>query len=89
MENTRSSAFPPAYEKTIILSSKYECVCLVISYDNDVRISSNSWSIRIHYTYDEFCMQTDRFMWEHNDLLIVFAAGNEGSAGFVEVFYFD
>lgn len=53
----------------------------MISYTNDVRISSNSWGTEENPIYDDNCMQTDRFIWEHNDMLVLFAAGNEGDRG--------
>ena len=50
-------------------------------YNNDVRISSNSWGSRDEFFYDSFCSQTDEFVWDHDDMLILFAAGNEGEGG--------
>ncbi|CBK21403.2 uncharacterized protein [Blastocystis hominis] len=50
-------------------------------YNNDVRISSNSWGSRDEFFYDSFCVQTDEFVWDHDDMLILFAAGNEGEGG--------
>ena len=61
----------------------YLCVFNLIdcSYDNNVLISSNSWSIRAKYKYSQRCMDTDRFIWEHDDQFVAFAAGNEGEWG--------
>ena len=29
--------------------------------------------------YDDYAEAVDRFMWEHKDFLILFAAGNDGT----------
>lgn len=43
------------------------------------RISSHSWgSTTGAGTYTAYCQQTDRFMWDRKDFLIVYAAGNSG-----------
>ncbi|MEO0082000.1 MAG: S8 family serine peptidase, partial [candidate division WOR-3 bacterium] len=43
------------------------------------RVSSHSWgSTTGAGTYTAYCQQTDRFMWDHKDFLIVYAAGNNG-----------
>ena len=46
-----------------------------------MRISSNSWGLEKTYEYDDLCMQADRFIWERNDMLVLYAAGNEGEFG--------
>lgn len=51
------------------------------SYQNDVKISSNSWGTEQTYSYDSLCSYTDQFVWEHNDMVILFAAGNDGEKG--------
>lgn len=51
-------------------------------YRNKARISSNSWGSEDEYYYDSFCSQTDEFVWDYNDMLILFAAGNEGEEGY-------
>ena len=51
-------------------------------YNNDVHINSNSWGSKDEYYYDSFCVQTDRFVWDYNDMLILFAAGNDGAEGY-------
>ena len=51
-------------------------------YKNDVRISSNSWGSEEEYSYDSSCAQTDQFVWDYNDMLVLFAAGNDGDEGY-------
>ena len=55
---------------------------MIHRYNNDVRISSNSWGSRDEFYYDSFCSQTDEFVWDYNDMLVLFAAGNEGEGGY-------
>jgi serine protease AprX len=49
-------------------------------YNNDgARIHSNSWgSVVGNGLYDSQASEVDDFVWNHRDLLICFAAGNEG-----------
>lgn len=45
------------------------------------RIHNNSWGTdwtEEQLRYDEYSRDIDRFVWEHDDLLICFAAGNDG-----------
>ncbi len=43
------------------------------------RISSNSWgSTSGAGSYSSYCVNTDQFMWNNRDFLIVYAAGNSG-----------
>ncbi len=43
------------------------------------RVSSHSWGSTIGAgTYTAYCQQTDQFMWNHKEFLIVYAAGNNG-----------
>ena len=51
-------------------------------YRNKARISSNSWGSEEEYSYDSFCVQADEFVWDYNDMLVLFAAGNEGEEGY-------
>lgn len=51
------------------------------AYDAGARIHNNSWGGGDFGAYDEYCEAVDRFMWEHKDFLILFAAGNDGSDG--------
>ncbi len=49
--------------------------------DAGARIHNNSWGGGDFGVYDEYCEAVDRFMWEHKDFLVLFAAGNDGSDG--------
>ena len=51
------------------------------SYQLGVRIVSNSWGTPDVYSYDDSSYETDKFVWENNDMLIVFSAGNDGEQG--------
>ncbi len=55
------------------------------AYAQGARIHSNSWGdeeeIRPYGRYTERTADVDRFVWEHPDLLPVFAAGNWGGRG--------
>lgn len=42
------------------------------------RIHSNSWGGGVPADYDSQCDDVDRFIWEHKDFTILFAAGNSG-----------
>ncbi|MFH1276819.1 MAG: S8 family serine peptidase [Candidatus Eisenbacteria bacterium] len=42
------------------------------------RIMSNSWGALLGGAYDSMCEQTDRFVWEHKDFLLLFSNGNGG-----------
>ena len=48
-----------------------------------MRIASNSWGLEEHSYYDDLCQQVDEYVWGHNDMFILFAAGNEGEMGYV------
>ena len=54
------------------------------AYDQGARIHSNSWgdeeNITPYNRYTERSADVDRFMWEHSDMLVLFAAGNSGSS---------
>ena len=43
------------------------------------RIHSDSWGSAVNGEYTADSMTTDEFIWDHPDLLVVFAAGNEGT----------
>lgn len=62
-----------------------------VAYDNGARLHSDSWGggctdqfgfciSGCTVTYDEFSRDADRVMWDHDDLLLVFAAGNDATA---------
>jgi subtilisin family serine protease len=49
------------------------------AYKSGARLHTNSWgSPQGLGAYDAFAVQVDEFMWEHPDMLIIFAAGNSG-----------
>jgi len=48
------------------------------AYDAGVRVHNNSWGGGDFGVYDGYAEAVDRFMWEHKDFLILFAAGNDG-----------
>ncbi|KAH8634189.1 hypothetical protein IG631_09589 [Alternaria alternata] len=54
------------------------------AYDAGARVHSNSWgtpmlpSTRIQRPYDTAAASIDKFVWDHQNMTIVFAAGNEG-----------
>jgi hypothetical protein len=48
-----------------------------------VKISSNSWWGEAE-DYDYQCYSADRFIWRHDDMLALFAAGNEGDEGYFQ-----
>jgi hypothetical protein len=49
------------------------------AYSAGARIHSNSWGGSDN-TYDSYCVNIDSFMWGNPQFLVVFAAGNAGSA---------
>ncbi len=46
--------------------------------ETPARIHSDSWGSPDRSAYSLFSAQTDEFVWDHKDFLIVFAAGNDG-----------
>ncbi|GAA4701950.1 S8 family serine peptidase [Brevibacillus fulvus] len=69
-------------EGAIVFDSFYDL--LDEAYDDGARIHSDSWGLdpvadpEIAGVYDETAYEADRFLWEHKDMLLVVAAGNEG-----------
>jgi serine protease AprX len=49
------------------------------AYKKRARVHSNSWGGGDPGAYDSQCEQLDRFVWEHKDFCILFAAGNDGT----------
>jgi subtilisin family serine protease len=50
------------------------------AYDAGARVHSNSWgNPNALGAYDDFAHQVDEFMWNNPEMLVVFAAGNEGT----------
>jgi subtilisin family serine protease len=48
------------------------------AYTNGARIHSDSWGASVNGSYTTSSRQSDEFMWDHPDMLLVFAAGNDG-----------
>ncbi len=46
--------------------------------DDGARVHTNSWGAANRGVYNIFCQQVDKFAWEHRDMVICFAAGNDG-----------
>ncbi|MDJ0798859.1 MAG: S8 family serine peptidase [Calothrix sp. MO_167.B12] len=46
--------------------------------DDGARVHTNSWGAANRGVYNIFCHQVDTFAWEHRDMVICFAAGNDG-----------
>jgi len=42
------------------------------------RAQSHSWGYTSDYTYNSYSSQTDQFMWNNRDFMILYAAGNNG-----------
>ena len=59
------------------------------AYAAGARIHSNSWgcgreaedAVTKCNVYDSMAADTDRFVWDHEDFVVLFAAGNDGTAG--------
>lgn len=51
------------------------------AYDAGARIHSNSWGASASGRYDSNAAAVDQFMFQHQDFLILFAAGNDGQDG--------
>jgi subtilisin family serine protease len=47
-------------------------------YNDGARIHSNSWGAPVSGEYTVDSQRADQFMWDHKDMLVVFAAGNSG-----------
>ncbi|NLD43512.1 MAG: S8 family serine peptidase, partial [Chloroflexi bacterium] len=48
------------------------------AYNDGARIHSNSWAGHLHGQYTAASQDIDEFMWDHKDILILFAASNDG-----------
>lgn len=51
------------------------------AYDAGARIHTNSWGGPFNQ-YDEMAVEIDDFLNQHDDFLVLFAAGNDGEEGF-------
>ena len=54
-------------------------VLLQDAYTRGARIHSNSWGGGDPGAYDAQCDQLDRFVWQHKDMCVLVAAGNDGT----------
>jgi serine protease AprX len=54
-------------------------VLLDDAYRKGVRIHSNSWGGGDEGAYDSQCRQIDQFIWDHPNMCVLIAAGNDGS----------
>ncbi|MGC5323854.1 S8 family serine peptidase [Brevibacillus sp. SYSU BS000544] len=52
------------------------------AYKDGARIHSDSWGAPVEGEYTESAAYTDEFLWEHKDMTVLFAAGNEGDNGY-------
>ncbi len=48
------------------------------AYEAGARVHSNSWGGDGYGAYDQQCHDLDLFVWDHKDMVILFAAGNDG-----------
>lgn len=52
------------------------------TYDDGARVHSNSWGVPgINLPYDTSSREIDEFVWNHQDQVVCFAAGNDGIDG--------
>jgi subtilisin family serine protease len=69
-------ADPPSYELAGLPQDLK--VLFQEAYDTGARIHTNSWGGGDPGVYDEQSEDVDGFVWEHKDMVILFAAGNDG-----------
>lgn len=48
------------------------------AYTNGARIHANSWGTSVYGSYTTDSRQSDEFMWDYPEMLLVYAAGNDG-----------
>jgi subtilisin family serine protease len=48
------------------------------AYDAGARVHSNSWGAAVDGAYTSDSQSVDEFVWDHPDMVVVFAAGNHG-----------
>ena len=82
----------PAYESRLVFQSGYVSdedplggvpvnlydLFKPVHSETSARIHSDSWGSPDRSAYSLFSAQTDEFVWDHRDFLIIFAAGNDG-----------
>jgi len=49
------------------------------AYTNGARVHSDSWGSSVFGSYTTSSRESDEFMWDHPDMLLVFAVGNDGA----------
>lgn len=49
-------------------------------YSAGAKLHSDSWGGA--FWYDAFCLETDLYLYEHDDFLVFFAGGNNGGEGY-------
>jgi subtilisin family serine protease len=49
------------------------------AYLRGARVENNSWGGGVHGSYNVGSVTSDAFVWAHQDMLLVFAAGNDGT----------
>jgi hypothetical protein len=54
-----------------------------VMYDDDprVRLNTNSWGASVYGMYNTRSRETDRFIWDNRDMVVLFAASNDGTDG--------
>lgn len=52
------------------------------AYEEGARIHSNSWGTNDRGAYSLSSLLFDRFLWEHPDMTVLIAAGNDGEKGY-------
>lgn len=57
-------------------------ISVMLRYNNNARILSNSWGLASSSSYDSSCSQTDKFVWDYKDMVILYSAGNDGDEGY-------
>ncbi|HEX2144884.1 MAG TPA: S8 family serine peptidase, partial [Glycomyces sp.] len=53
-------------------------VLFVEAYEAGARVQTNSWGAPLAGEYGQNARAVDEFMWTHPDMLVLFAAGNDG-----------
>ncbi|WP_342304515.1 PGF-pre-PGF domain-containing protein [Methanolobus sp. ZRKC5] len=48
------------------------------AYTLGARIHTNSWGSNVNGEYTDYSQDVDQFVWDHPDMLILFASGNSG-----------
>ena len=70
---------PPASDLLGIPSNLKKLFEFAYDKGKGAHIHSNSWGGGENGSYNRRCRQLDEFVWQHQDFLIVFAAGNQGN----------